>query len=61
MFLLDTYVVSESRRGRRCNPGVAAWFAGVAVTDLFIGALTIGEIRRGIVAGHQSRRPRASC
>ena len=49
MFLLDTNVVSESRRGRRCNPGVAAWFAGVVVTDLFIGALTIGEIRKGII------------
>ena len=49
MFLLDTNVVSESRRGRRCDPGVAAWFAGVVVTDLFIGALTIGEIRKGIM------------
>ena len=49
MFLLDTNVISESRRGQRCNPGVAAWFASVVVTDLFIGALTIGEIRKGIV------------
>ena len=49
MFLLDTNVVSESRRGRRCNPGVAAWFASVVVTDLFISALTIGEIRKGIM------------
>ena len=49
MFLLDTNVVSESRRGPRCNPGVAAWFASVVVTDLFIGALTIGEIRKGIM------------
>ena len=49
MFLLDTNVVSESRRGQRRNPGVAAWFAGVAVTDLFISALTIGEIRKGIM------------
>ena len=48
MFLLDTNVVSESRRGRHCNPGVAAWFASVVVTDLFISALTIGEIRKGI-------------
>lgn len=48
MFLLDTNVISESRRGQRCNPGVAAWFASVVVTDLFIGALTIGEIRKGI-------------
>ena len=49
MFLLDTNVVSESRCGRRCNPGVAAWFASVVVTDLFVGALTIGEIRKGIM------------
>ena len=49
MFLLDTNVVSESRRGRRSNPGVAAWLDGVAVTDLFIGALTVGEIRKGIM------------
>jgi len=49
VFLLDTNVVSESRRGPRCNPRVAAWFASVVVTDLFIGALTIGEIRKGIV------------
>ena len=49
MFLLDTHVVSESRRGQRCNPGVAAWFASVVVSDLFIGALTIGEIRKGIM------------
>ena len=49
MFLLDTNVVSESRRGPRCNAGVAAWFASVVVTDLFISALTIGEIRKGIM------------
>ena len=49
MFLLDTNVVSESRRGQRRNPGVAAWIAGVAVADLFISALTIGEIRKGIM------------
>lgn len=48
MFLLDTNVVSESRRGQRGNPGVVAWFASIAVTDLFISALVIGELRKGI-------------
>lgn len=48
MFLLDTNVVSELRRGQRGNPGVAAWFASIAVTDLFISALVIGELRKGI-------------
>ena len=49
MFLLDTNVVSESRRGRRGDPGVAAWVDGVTVTDLSISSLTIGEIRKGIM------------
>ena len=48
MFLLDTNVVSELRRGQRGNPGVVAWFASIAVTDLFISALVIGELRKGI-------------
>ena len=48
MFLLDTNVVSESRRGRRSNPGVVAWLASIPVTDLFISALVLGELRKGI-------------
>ena len=48
MFLLDTNVVSELRRGERCNAGVSNWYAGVEYTDLFTSALVIGEIRKGI-------------
>lgn len=48
MFLLDTNVVSESRRGRRGDPGVVAWSASVAITDLYISALVLGELRKGI-------------
>jgi len=48
VFLLDTNVVSELRRGRRGNPGVVAWLAGITVTDLFISALVLGELRKGI-------------
>ncbi len=46
--LIDTNVISEVRKGQRCNPGVAAWYAGVSETDLFISALVVGEIRKGI-------------
>ena len=48
MFLLDTNVVSESRRGRRGDPGVVAWSTSVAITDLYNSALVLGELRKGI-------------
>lgn len=47
-YLLDTNVLSELRKGPRCNPRVASWFAGVDDQDLGLSVLVIGEIRRGI-------------
>lgn len=47
-YLLDTNVVSELRKGDRADPNVSAWFAGLADEEIFLSALTIGEIRRGI-------------
>lgn len=47
-FLLDTNVLSELRKGRRCNAGVARWFADLGEESIFISVLTIGEIRKGI-------------
>ena len=55
MFLLDTNILSELRRGQRCNPGVAAWFATVAATDLFVSVLTIGELHKGVALARQRR------
>ncbi len=49
MFLLDTNVLSELRRRNRVNPGVTAWIGGVAVTDLFLSAITILEIEIGML------------
>jgi predicted nucleic acid-binding protein len=46
-YLLDTNVVSELRK-RHPDPRVLAWYGGVASADLFISALTVGEIRLGI-------------
>lgn len=47
-YLVDTNVISELRKGRRCNPGVASWFAEVASEDIYLSVLTLGEIRKGI-------------
>ena len=47
-YLLDTNVISELRKGKRCDPRLAEWFAGVAEYDIFLSVLTIGELRKGI-------------
>lgn len=46
-YLLDTNVVSEIRK-RRPDPHVLAWWDRVAAADIFLSALTIGEIRLGV-------------
>ncbi|WGZ92835.1 MAG: type II toxin-antitoxin system VapC family toxin [Candidatus Thiothrix putei] len=50
MYLLDTNVISEIRKGSRANPGVQAFFQRVISNGdkLFLSAVTIGELRRGI-------------
>ena len=46
-YLLDTNVVSETRR-RRPDANVVRWLEGAEVGQLYISALVLGEIRRGI-------------
>ena len=48
MYLTDTNVISELRNPRRSDPGVIEWYSGVDDSQLFISALTLGEIRKGI-------------
>ena len=47
-FLVDTNVVSEIRKGPRCDPAVAAWWADVAEDELWLSVAVLGEIRKGI-------------
>ncbi len=47
MYLLDTNVVSELRRPRP-HGAVVAWLRAVPDSDLYISAVTIGEIQAGI-------------
>ena len=48
MYLLDTNVISELRKGGRANHGVTAFFATLAAEDIYLSVVTIGEIRRGL-------------
>ena len=48
-YLLDTNVVSELRKGARCDPAVVAWEQAELIPHGgAISVLTIGEIRKGI-------------
>jgi predicted nucleic acid-binding protein len=49
LYLLDTNVISELRKGPRCDPAVAAWEQAELIRHGgAISVITIGEIRKGI-------------
>ncbi len=48
-YLLDTNVISETRRPRP-NGGVLAFLAAAASDGLFLSVLTLGELRKGVEA-----------
>lgn len=58
-YLIDTCVVSESAK-RTPAPAVLQWFAAVPAADVFLSAVSLGELRKGIckLAPDDSRRPR---
>ena len=47
MYLLDTNVVSELRRPKP-HKGVLNWIADIPADELFMSAVTVGEIQAGI-------------
>ena len=62
MFLVDTNVISEARKGRRADPGVQAFWAAAARDDrpLFLAVVTVGELRRGVeLIRHRGDQPQA--
>ena len=50
MYLIDTNVISEARKGARANPGVRAFFdrAVAGRLRLYLSVITVGELRRGL-------------
>ena len=53
-YLIDTNIISEIRKKRRCDHNVAAWYASVEDDEMFLSVLVAGEIRKGI---ELARRP----
>jgi len=47
-YLIDTNIISELRKGDRCDRRVSAWYASIADDELFLSALVLGEIRKGV-------------
>jgi len=56
MYLIDTNVISEARRG---TPQTVSWLRSVDPLRVHISALTLGEIMRGIALKQRSD-PRAA-
>lgn len=50
MYLIDTNVISEIRKAEKANAGVRQFFNAAIMqnTPLYVSAITIGELRRGV-------------
>lgn len=48
MYLIDTSVISESRKGKKANQGVQEFWRSVDPDAVYLSVQTVGEIRRGI-------------
>ena len=48
MYLVDTNVISEARKGVKANAGVREFFQTADAAGIYLSAQTIGEIRRGL-------------
>jgi toxin FitB len=48
VYLLDTNVISEARKGKKANAGVLAFRKTVDENELYLSVQTIGELRRGV-------------
>jgi predicted nucleic acid-binding protein len=59
MYLLDTNVVSELRKTKP-HGAVVQWIGGVAEADLYISAVTIGEIQVGIEVTREQDEAKAA-
>lgn len=48
VYLVDTNVISEARKGARANAGVREFWRSTPPQDLYIAVQTLGEIRCGL-------------
>ncbi len=49
MFLIDTSIISEARKGRKANRGVIGFFSSnTNEAHMYLAVQTIGELRKGV-------------
>jgi hypothetical protein len=58
MYLLDTNIISELRRPRP-HAGAVAWLSRVAPDQVFLSAVTLGELQAGVENTRQQDAGRA--
>jgi toxin FitB len=58
MYLLDTNVVSELRKNKP-HDAVIAWFTGIREDEIFLSAVTFGELQAGIELTRRQNAPKA--
>ncbi|MCE9523700.1 MAG: type II toxin-antitoxin system VapC family toxin [Alphaproteobacteria bacterium] len=57
-YLLDTNVISELRRARP-HKGVVNWISSMAPAEIFVSAVSFGEIQRGVEATRRANAAKA--
>jgi len=54
-YLLDTCLLSELYKSEP-NPGIADWITGIEEQRLYVSALSLGEIRKGVAKLDDGKR-----
>jgi toxin FitB len=57
--LSDTNIISEVRKGDRCDATVSAWYASITDEGLFLSTLVLGEIRKGVELARRRDKDKA--
>jgi predicted nucleic acid-binding protein len=47
-YLIDTNIISEVRKGAKCDSNVASWYGSFDDADIYLSVLVLGEIRKGV-------------
>jgi toxin FitB len=47
-YLIDTNIISEVRKGAKCDSNVAGWYGSIDDADIYLSVLVLGEIRKGV-------------
>jgi predicted nucleic acid-binding protein len=59
-YLIDTNIISEVAKGKRCDVNVSEWYASIRSSDLYLSVLVLGEIRKGVERARPNNAPYAA-